>query len=453
MTHRNQDWVYLRRSSVRVASFDPAGIRAKHGTAIRAYRHAQKPLVTLPGTESELHLTMQRSEAELPYDKLSKPVPLPAIANSARMKTGQMMKQPLLAVLLLAVLVALSCIAQLPFSTLSLLSPSAFGSLQEDRGVKLARPLSGAKRGLLLQGITSDQKESTENTTGEAAARPETKRRTWKEMSADERIEFRKAHGNNLAGAQVSQASKRGILKRLIYSSRTRMIFCPIPKVANSAWKYMIRKIDGMDDKADIQIVNDRSKSGLTYLVDFPVDEAADMLEDDSIMKVVFVRDPLPRAVSAFLNKFVQKEVDSQEYDLYMKHLFGERFFKRADTTPAKYGRITFGEFARRVEMQTAYEMNEHWAPQTFLCGMDVIPYDYIGHFERMKEDSSFILQTLGQMGLSLPTPEEINFLSTGASKASSTYFTPALTQIWQQKFAQDFSLLGYDSTKDGRAS
>lgn len=51
--------------------------------------------------------------------------------------------------------------------------------------------------------------------------------------------------------------------KRIIVSERHRFIYCPVPKVANSNWKYLIRKNEGFEDYDDLTKAHNANTSGL----------------------------------------------------------------------------------------------------------------------------------------------------------------------------------------------
>jgi len=276
------------------------------------------------------------------------------------------------------------------------------------------------------------------------------KGKVWKSMTPEERQVFRGIVGHSVPpnafdnlGGYVTLASRQ-TLKRLIVCERSKMIFCPIPKVANSAWKYLLRKLEGHEDKADIQVVNDRRKSGLTYLDSYQPDDVLALLNDPTYMKVVFVREPFTRELSAYLNKFVEKAIDSQEYDLFMKQLFGYGYFKKQ--TVAEFGRLSFEQFVKQMANQAPGQMNEHWAPQTYLCSMDLLSYDYVGHFENMQNDSRLLLDTLGFKHRYLPSQEEIQFIGTSAARHHTRYYNTELVQTIKNKFANDFNFLGYSA-------
>lgn len=105
-------------------------------------------------------------------------------------------------------------------------------------------------------------------------------------------------------------------------------MYCPVPKAANSNWKYLIRKYEGFEDYSDLSKAHDKSRSGLKYLQDFTADRLTELLKDPTILKFTFVRDPFSRTLSCYLNKFSSKEKNGEEYKVYMAQLYGWTWVK-----------------------------------------------------------------------------------------------------------------------------
>lgn len=114
-------------------------------------------------------------------------------------------------------------------------------------------------------------------------------------------------------------------------SEKAKVMYCPVPKAANSNWKYLIRKYEGFEDYTDLAKAHDRSQSGLKYLQDFNADSLTALLNDPTILKFTFVRDPFSRTLSCYLNKFNSKEKDGEEYKVYMAQLYGWVWVKEHD--------------------------------------------------------------------------------------------------------------------------
>ncbi|GJD09936.1 Carbohydrate sulfotransferase 14 [Galdieria sulphuraria] len=89
--------------------------------------------------------------------------------------------------------------------------------------------------------------------------------------------------------------------------------------------------------------------------------------------------------------------------------------------------------------------MNEHWAPQWYICGMDIIPYDFVGKLEHLEDDAQIVLSWIANNSIHLPTSEEIGFPSTQARLLEDVFFDINSMFLIRKAFAPDFKILGYN--------
>lgn len=233
--------------------------------------------------------------------------------------------------------------------------------------------------------------------------------------------------------------------RRIIISERSRLIYCPVPKVASSSWKYLVRKFEGLDDYFDLSMAHSPATSGLRYLTDYSPREIEALLEDPSFFKFVFLRDPYLRAASCYLDKFQNRE-DSyvrKEYPAFLAQLYDWRYVRslNIDTAP----RPSFAEFVDELAKQNPMTMNDHWMPQTLLCGLGEMPFDFVGHLESLPEDAQHVLRSLGRPDERFPTQNEIGFPSSGASSgAADEFFTLEAMAKLRLIYDVDFILNDY---------
>lgn len=173
---------------------------------------------------------------------------------------------------------------------------------------------------------------------------------------------------------------KQAYAERLIVSRDSHVIYCPIPAALSSNWKLLLRKFEGKPDYTDLKLAHDRNLSGFKYvrtpplsllffsLVVFPsctpksgqVDlngyghlltrflnefkaaEVDALLQDPSLVKFTFVRHPFHRTLSNYINKFSSKDTNSDEYKVFMAHLYGWKYTQQHDVT--KERRVSFPE-------------------------------------------------------------------------------------------------------------
>eukprot|EP00871_Galdieria_phlegrea_P001272 jgi/Galph1/2145/GphlegSOOS_G771.1 len=262
--------------------------------------------------------------------------------------------------------------------------------------------------------------------------------------------------------------NRRKLASRIIVSEKLKLVYCPIPKAASSTWKYFIRQQEGIPNYWNLSSANSPVTSGLKYLIDYSSEEIERILASPEYLKVTFVRNPYSRLLSCYLDKFQYKTKDSEEYRKFMGHLFGwwdmnifenislsseERSLLKKQKLQKKIlkgPRPSFSQFIRTVIGQKLAKMNEHWAPQWYICGLDLIPFDVVGRFEQVEQDAKIVFAWIGNFSTRLPSPQEIGFPATEGKVVEDSYFNMNLMFLIRKAFAPDFKIFGYDNAKDG---
>lgn len=96
-----------------------------------------------------------------------------------------------------------------------------------------------------------------------------------------------------------------------IVDEEHNLIFFTVPKVACTTFKFLFRRIAGVEDwdfqdGADAKNLPHNPRfNNLKYLYHYSLEEASTMMTDPSWTKAIFVRDPKTRFLSAFLDKAV----------------------------------------------------------------------------------------------------------------------------------------------------
>jgi hypothetical protein len=91
-----------------------------------------------------------------------------------------------------------------------------------------------------------------------------------------------------------------------IVNEEYNVIFFQVAKATSSEWlRFFIRLNDDPDWCSDKRI-HDQKVNGLKYLLDYPKEEAQEMMTSSKWTKAIFVRHPKPRILSAFLDKAVE---------------------------------------------------------------------------------------------------------------------------------------------------
>ena len=109
--------------------------------------------------------------------------------------------------------------------------------------------------------------------------------------------------------------------------------------------------------------------------------------------RVVFVRDPLTRLLSAYLNKFAKRNP-------YFHERYGVKIlkhFRQMSSAKEENSTVQFEEFLQYLFSPVSkLDINEHWYPYHKICRPCVVKYDYIGLLENLPLDVRYLSDRLG---------------------------------------------------------
>lgn len=133
--------------------------------------------------------------------------------------------------------------------------------------------------------------------------------------------------------------------------------------------------------------------------------------------KFMFVRHPLERLLSAYRDKFESKTSSADFFHERMGRRIIKAFRKDATEEALRKGDdVTFLEFLKymlhpseSLKYESGQSYNEHWEPIHRLCNPCHIPYDYIGIYEDIVEESNVILKDVGAGEIKYPATKEVN--------------------------------------------
>jgi len=188
------------------------------------------------------------------------------------------------------------------------------------------------------------------------------------------------------------------------------LIFFTMRGVASTKFKKLFRRMMGLKNWHK-KNPHDPSNNGLKYLFDYEISDAQKMMESSKWRKVMYIREPKERVLSAFL-KFV-------------KHNDGSYLTKKCcpeEGKCAEYAAESFGNFLRMAGVCR----NAHWAPQTWRIEGKYWPYlDEINRIERASISAKELLEDLGVW-------EEYGATGWGENGTESIFPENYKTQAWQ---------------------
>ena len=225
-------------------------------------------------------------------------------------------------------------------------------------------------------------------------------------------------------------------LDSIIVDEKYKILFCYIPKIACTQWKTVMASLNRTKPKYWIH-----DARNFRFLDHYPADEANMMLK--TYFKIVFVREPFERLLSAYLDKFFSG-------DPAFHYNYGRRIIERYRPGGKPEDKnITFDEFLNYVLHIGNGYWNEHWQTYDKLCHPCGIHYDFIGRFENLEQEARFALEMSGltrNLNVSFPQVKPSNTWL----KVPFFYSQISRERLYSvlQIFGRDSEMFGYDLPK-----
>ncbi|XP_070559667.1 carbohydrate sulfotransferase 11-like isoform X2 [Ptychodera flava] len=257
-------------------------------------------------------------------------------------------------------------------------------------------------------------------------------------------------------GSTLETISSR-TLDHLIVDDKYRLIYCFIPKVACTNWKKLLVFLN--DDEKRYKKVDDvlphdaHHSATMRKLSDYSFKEIESRLR--SYLKFIFVRDPMERLVSAYVNKFTKSYNSSREFQRYYGSQIVQLVRENASAKSLQEGHdVTFEEFVRyivdhRTQERGPQALNEHWRQYYYLCHPCVVNYDFIGHYDSLMDDADQLLKManldkLVSFPKPLPGQGQTKYLVDDFYKNLSSHDAYALWRLYNV----DYVMFGYTFPK-----
>ena len=207
-----------------------------------------------------------------------------------------------------------------------------------------------------------------------------------------------KCHQLEQTGSEFN-ASENPRLDYIIVNDKYRVLYCYIPKVACTNLQRIFLLLTGKVNRTyPLQIkpgeVHGALHKHLTFLHTLSAESIQYRLKH--YRKVIFVREPLERFLSAYRNKFTQpgnKHVVT-EYAADAIRLFRDNQLQQSLEEDHN---LKFSEFVDYILYQKTHSktFNKHWDSYFNLCSPCHIHYNFIGRFETLEEDADLLLQEM----------------------------------------------------------
>ncbi|XP_071786165.1 carbohydrate sulfotransferase 14-like [Asterias amurensis] len=219
--------------------------------------------------------------------------------------------------------------------------------------------------------------------------------------------------------------------RHLLVNDKHKILFNFIPKVSCTTWKTIWRTLNNNTGKL---------KNVLKY---YRRDDA----RLKSYRKVLFVREPMSRLLSAYMDKLHSWSFIQRIWEKTYGREIADRYRGDKKQKLGKWWNITFTEFIKYITDRGSgikmNQLNDHWLPQYKLSRPCHVKYDFIGHFENLAVEGPFVLRWLGIDHL-VQFPE---YKSSKAKQRFVEYYksiSPDLMRKLMDYYHVDYRLFGY---------
>lgn len=195
--------------------------------------------------------------------------------------------------------------------------------------------------------------------------------------------------------------------RNILVDDSHELLYCYVPKVACTNWKRVLMIVTGKWPGNDpLEIPADQAHSPGTFqrLSNYTLPEIEKKLA--TYDKLIVVRHPLERLLSAYRNKLEAKHEKSAKY---FQSRFGKKIIKKyrqnATLESLKNGDdVTFREFVNFVTDDSENgTRNEHWRSINELCQPCIVNYNLVSKYESLVEDATEILERIGVTTVNFP--------------------------------------------------
>ena len=191
-----------------------------------------------------------------------------------------------------------------------------------------------------------------------------------------------------------------------------------------------------------------------------------DIMTTPDCFRMVVLRDPLRRILSAYLDKFVLfRALDNPHLGLRVSRAVRDaQALLGIPDDPARS--ISFEEFVRYLAVTPDVRMDEHWMPQAVLVGDNLARFDHVGRVEQLDRTLDLLATRFGYTlerdltghvgngnrhvrryddGTQMSTPwralpADIKALK-GRVPAAEAFYTEELRALLEQRYAGDFAM------------
>ncbi|ODN04703.1 Carbohydrate sulfotransferase 14, partial [Orchesella cincta] len=250
---------------------------------------------------------------------------------------------------------------------------------------------------------------------------------------------------------KLLKAKKEKIVRdNIIYIPELQQMWCLVPKAASTSWSRKIVELvqsekmrkDLRNQSVPLQVILRK------YYGNIGTKIYKEQLDSRRTKKILLVRHPFSRLVSAFEDKLKNRKAKNDS--MYFYGNYGVKINRsfRKNRRHNKKKEPTFEEFIEYLLNTNPMEYDEHWKPISLLCGLCHVKYDLIIKQEYLGTSAlPYIMQQLG-----FETLTKLNMENQSLTKLKykniTSYFkfiSPDKIEKLRLKYTDDFNIFGYD--------
>lgn len=246
-----------------------------------------------------------------------------------------------------------------------------------------------------------------------------------------------KRYGSNYDSALSSDRLRS--LSNVLVIPELKLLYCYVPKVGCTSWKTLLLFMSG---HAFTNSAHDKANAVFPPLSHFGVDKAREILSE--YKSFMFVRNPFTRLLSAYRNKITVDGNDSWRKLLY--DWLTATYPREAQLYNASSKNFTFTHFVRFY--LSSSDKNEHWREIHKLCLPCHVHYDFIGIFDRLQEDSTYLISTINN-GSHINLPYKQNKTNSSEDTSLRRFYSNIAVDLLRQLMTDegvmtDMALFGF---------
>ncbi|XP_039297166.1 carbohydrate sulfotransferase 11 isoform X2 [Nilaparvata lugens] len=247
-----------------------------------------------------------------------------------------------------------------------------------------------------------------------------------------------------------------------------KLAWCPVYKAASSSMLHNLCLLGGFTEQFLGQTTQQLSTIARKIYPELDYPQAEEALQ--SCLKVIIVRHPFERLLSAYRDKLENVNVRKEHGSVHFYQSYGskivERFrvggnktkteevlrpgtyhWQKDQPKPAGF-EPTFQEFVRYlISTDLLSYADDHWIPYYLFCTPCLLKYDFIAKVETLFRDQMYIIRALDVQQIIKPTWKHQTKGSHSIDTISKAYFSQ-LTRLQieklYKKYKLDFELFDY---------